>query len=369
MADSPQEWPNRGAELLGISTFLCVLSTGFLVWRVVYGLRNDRKLLLCDYLLIIATLMNITATGIRYKSTIHGQGRHILDPSIKKPHDILEYSYYLWIGQVLNLMAVAILKYSICAYLLALRFSKVYAVIVWASILMVTALNLLCPAFGLFSCTPFDANWNRAIKGRCWFKGGMGLTYAQGISNIITDIVYVVAPVLYLNTVQLSRRTKWGIRSVFCLGLVATVCSIFKTIEMSALKKTRDPTWDGVNLTIWSSTELSVGILIASLPPLRKQFDKMFSHIVPSTFLSKSKTPGSGGIPMYNISRSNTKPMGRSGIHDDADSEQDILPGSLGSDGGITKTVVHEVTSVERGGLHQSSEKTHGQYGEIGRGI
>lgn len=42
----------------------------------------------------------------------------------------------------------------------------------------------------------------------------------QGISNIITDVVYIVAPILYLSTVQLSRRTQWGLRLVFCLGLM-----------------------------------------------------------------------------------------------------------------------------------------------------
>ncbi|CAN9264852.1 unnamed protein product [Alternaria alternata] len=47
------------------------------------------------------------------------------DPSIT-PGDFLNYSYYLWIIQIVNLIGVAILKFSICAYLLALKFSRVY---------------------------------------------------------------------------------------------------------------------------------------------------------------------------------------------------------------------------------------------------
>jgi hypothetical protein len=42
----------------------------------------------------------------------------------------------------------------------------------------------------------------------------------QGVSNILTDVVYVVAPILYLSTVQLSAKTQWGLRLVFCLGLM-----------------------------------------------------------------------------------------------------------------------------------------------------
>lgn len=196
----------------------------------------------------------------------------------------------------------------------------------------------------------------------------------QGVSNIITDLVYVVAPIIYLSTVQLHSRTQWGLRLVFCLGLVyvsppllsppppsnplsATICSIFKTVELRVLQKTRDPTWDGVNLTIWSATELSVGILVASLPPLRKQFEKILRRVLPSTWqTSKERTPGSrSGIPMYNVtkvSKRNTKIMGRSDIGiDDGDSERSILSESGAKmEGGIMKTVVHEVRSEDRMG-------------------
>ncbi|KAJ4301340.1 hypothetical protein N0V90_003432 [Kalmusia sp. IMI 367209] len=364
MAD---EWPNRGPEILGSSLSICILSTMILIWRIVYGVKSKRKILICDYLLIVAALLNIAASGVRIKTVVHGQGRHILDPSISKPHDILEYSYYLWIAQILNLIAVTILKWSICAYLLALPFGLIYKIIVWGSVVMVLVFNLTMPMLGLFACKPFEANWNKGLKGKCFYKGGMGITYdyysiriamdlltftsyCQGVSNILTDIVYIVAPILYLSTVQLSARTQWGLRLVFCLGLVATICSIFKTVELKQLHKTKDPTWDGVNLTIWSATELSVGILVASLPPLRKEFEKILRHVLPSTFQTSNKRTPSNGIPMYNvskISKRNTKIMGRSDIGiDDGDSERSILP--EGAESGITKTVVHEITTESR---------------------
>ncbi|KAF1971168.1 hypothetical protein BU23DRAFT_471896 [Bimuria novae-zelandiae CBS 107.79] len=351
-------WPNRGAEIIGSTLSICILSTGMLIWRIVYGIQSKRKLLVCDYLLIVAACLNVASSGIRIKATVHGQGRHIMDPSISKPFDVLQYSYYLYIGQVINLLAVATLKLSICTYLLALPFGLVYKLIVYISIAMIAVFNFTLPMLGLFCAKPFEANWNKSIKGKCFYKGGTALTYMQGISNIITDVVYIIAPIIYLSTVQLSSRTQWGLRGVFCLGLIATICSIFKTIELRNLQKTKDPTWDGVDLTIWSATELSVGILVASLPPLRKHFERLLRHVLPSTFqTSKQRTPGSrSGIPMYNVSRiskRNAKIMGRSDIGiDDGDSERSILPGTGGpppnTDGGIMKTVVHEVTTESR---------------------
>ncbi|KAL5376934.1 hypothetical protein PMIN06_011264 [Paraphaeosphaeria minitans] len=351
-------WPNRGGQILGSTLSICALSTSILIWRIVYGVQSKRKIMICDYLLIVAACLDVASSGLRVKYTIHGQGRHINDPSISKPHDILEYSYYLFVSQIVNLIAVAILKLSICTYLLALPFGLAYKIVIYLSITMVAVFNCTLPMMALLCAKPFEANWNKDVKGTCFFKNSTALTYMQGVSNIITDVVYIVAPILYLSSVQLSSKTQWGLRLVFCLGLIATVCSIFKTVELKTLAETKDPTWDGVNLTIWSATELSVGILVASLPPLRKQFEMILRKVLPSTLQTSDKrTPGShSGIPMYNISKlttkRNTKIMGRSDVGiDDGDSERSILPDD-GSDTrvdrGIMKTVVHEVTSESR---------------------
>lgn len=142
-----------------------------------------------------------------------------------------------------------------------------------------------------------------------------------------------------------------------------------KTTEFSALKKTRDPTWDGVNLSIWSATELSVGILIAALPPLRKQFDKFFRSILPNTLGgTRSKSKQTSGIQMYNVSKhASMKPTMKSRVRDaDDDSERGILPDVDGRDG-ITKTIVHEVVSERAPSRDrvQVPTRTYSTYGKI----
>jgi hypothetical protein len=163
-------------------------------------------------------MLNIAGTCNTQIVVQHGLGRHILDPTVL-PH-IATYSYHLWITQIINLLAVAFLKWSICAWLLVLNFSKLYQVIIWLSILMVTAFNFLAPTLTLFGCSPLEANWNYGFQPRkCWAKGTLALSYTQGISNIITDVVYMAAPLIYLSKVQLSKRTQLGIRIVFLLSI------------------------------------------------------------------------------------------------------------------------------------------------------
>jgi len=127
-----------------------------------------------------------------------------------------------------------------------------------------------------------------------------------------------------------------------------------KATTLPALLKTMDPTWDSTDLVIWSGVELSVGIFIAALPPLRKQFDSLFRRMMPSNFLSsKPKSQGPNGvIPLYDVTRgSKTTRRGTRLVYDgddddgDGDSERRIL-GAHGKFE-ITKTVVHEVKSEE----------------------
>lgn len=150
------------------------------------------------------------------------------------------------------------------------------------------------------------------------------------------------------------------------------MCSIFKTIELKTITETMDPTWSGVNLGIWSSAELSIGILIASLPPLRKAFDSLFQMILPST-LTPSKTPNS----QYGYGRStngnhirldtyeNNKNLGNksghkhmhpgeSALDSDSDSERAILVDEEGKGAGIVKTT--KVTVLEE--TERPSQKT-----------
>ncbi|KAF9691253.1 hypothetical protein EKO04_010923 [Ascochyta lentis] len=370
---SLQQWPDQRLRIMIPTWTLLILSTTFLVWRVVYGLKQKRPFMVSDYLLIIAAALNIIAQSMSQVQVEAGLGRHFMDPSVV-PH-LMRFAYYLWIAQIINIMAVAFIKWSICAYLLVLNFSRFYQSIVWLSILMVTACNFMAPVLTLFGCIPFEANWNLTIPPeRCWAYKSLGLAYTQGISNIITDVMYMAAPIIYLSRVQLPKRTQMGIRIVFLLSISVTVCSIFKTIELKVIYTSQDPTWDGVNLSIWSSVEASMGILIASLPPLRKAFDHLFQNILPSTLQSSHlKTPQHGyGNSSHGNIRLNTFQNSKayqsricreSIVDNDGDSDRAILGEEESKGSGIMKTmkvtVSEEVEASSSKGSEISQKQSH----------
>jgi hypothetical protein len=57
---SLQQWPNHRLKILIPTWTVLIISTLFVIWRVVYGLRSSRRFMLSDYLLIVATVSNIT---------------------------------------------------------------------------------------------------------------------------------------------------------------------------------------------------------------------------------------------------------------------------------------------------------------------
>lgn len=97
-----------------------------------------------------------------------GGGRHVWDP-ILTPDNLKTYLHYLWLGQLLNLYGMALIKLSICAYILILDFSKAYRIIIWLSIVVHVGINFVFPSVILLGeCTPISKHWNVAEPGSCW---------------------------------------------------------------------------------------------------------------------------------------------------------------------------------------------------------
>jgi hypothetical protein len=92
--DQQQEWPNRRTEILLSTILIGIFSTMMLIWRTVYAVMNKRKLLVCDYLLILAgvsLLRKFVSISELMKDTviqchIHGIALHHNCCSTGPPH-------------------------------------------------------------------------------------------------------------------------------------------------------------------------------------------------------------------------------------------------------------------------------------------
>src|SRR5687767_6254128 len=89
-----------------------------------------------------------------------GRGRLLRDPYWTVDRKI-RLNHITYAGQLLNVYGMYIVKLSICAYLLALNFSRNYRWVIWGTVAFVTIFNLILPAtqhFGL--CRPLESRWD-----------------------------------------------------------------------------------------------------------------------------------------------------------------------------------------------------------------
>ncbi|KAF2006844.1 hypothetical protein P154DRAFT_480599 [Amniculicola lignicola CBS 123094] len=341
---------DRSKEILIAIPILAAVSSIFIVFRLAVSFRNRRFYLLTDYLLVLGAALEIVAVVYVYQTALHGQGKHVWDPSMT-PANLSAYFKELWFAQLFNIYAMAAVKGSIAAYLLMLDFSKTFRIMVWISLFIHITTNFIYPSVILFGeCAPIAKHWNPMLPGYCWRDTPRVVSgYLGAGSNIATDLFYTSAPLVYLHNVQLPSRTKWGVRVVFLLGLITTTISALKFYEMRALHDSLDPSYKAVNLSIYSNAEVAAGIITASLPPLRKTIENLLKKVLPEGFMgmATSRTKGNSyNMPVYGSQNSRTeKPK-----HEQDDgSEKAILPEEFGWDNktGIVRTTHFSVAGPE----------------------
>lgn len=153
----------------------------------------------------------------------YGGGKHVWDPFMT-PQRLEKQLYYVWLSQILNLYGMALVKLSVCAYIFMLDFSKTFRIMIWISIVVHVGINFVFPTVVLFGeCTPYSKHWDvtGTKPGSCWGSEPRVISgYSGAAVNIATDLLYTMAPLVYISRVQLSKRTIWGVRAVFLCGLV-----------------------------------------------------------------------------------------------------------------------------------------------------
>lgn len=90
---------------------------------------------------------------------------------------------------------------------------------------------------------------------------------AAGI-NVAQDLFVLVLPISPIWQLKVNDRMKWGIILMLSLGVFITVTSCIRMPYIINFGKTYNPTWDYEDFLTWSGVELSVTIIVASIPTI-----------------------------------------------------------------------------------------------------
>ncbi|KAL2759588.1 hypothetical protein ACRALDRAFT_1060380 [Sodiomyces alcalophilus JCM 7366] len=134
----------------------------------------------------------------------------------------------------------------------------------------------------IFQCTPIEYNW-LGWKGqfgphRC-LNVNMLVNVAAGFS-IAQDVVILALPLPLLYGLNMSWRSKVGVIIMFSLGIFITITSCIRLQYLITFAESTNPTWDYADTLIWSGLEVSVSVIVTSLPTLRM----FFKRVLPGMF-------------------------------------------------------------------------------------
>ncbi|KAF3079474.1 hypothetical protein TWF103_004801 [Orbilia oligospora] len=145
----------------------------------------------------------------------------------------------------------------------------------------------------IFTCVPIEAFWNVTLPGaKCLPK--QELWYTNAAINITTDFFLALLPIPVLNTLKVGRRQRYILMGIFGLGLFVCAVSILRLHALIVLESSQDPTWDQAATTCWSSIELNIAIICASLPTLRPVIRRIFPSLLGSTNAYGNSYPRQG---------------------------------------------------------------------------
>lgn len=113
------------------------------------------------------------------------------------------------------------MKLSILAFYLRIFTTKSFRLATYIVMTVIIAFLVTCEFITIFQCTPISfawKGWKGEMKGHCiniW-----ALAWFTSPFNIVLDIVVMALPLPHLLRLNLSRKKKFQVASMFSVGLL-----------------------------------------------------------------------------------------------------------------------------------------------------
>ncbi|KAJ5618513.1 hypothetical protein N7528_006624 [Penicillium herquei] len=342
-----------------VALFL-IIARVYTTWRITRHIRSDLYLSLLTF--IIASLGSIfLGVGINT-----GLGAHKVDLT---PDEVKHAIKWNWINQSLGIIATAIGKLAIVAFLQQIHGpeSRKRVIFLWGVGLATLLLNCITIALIWTQCSPRAKLWDDSLPGNCDGRArNMRVAYFQGSFSALCDLVLALYPITFFWHVQLDRKVKIGLCILMGLGVVACVCAIVKTTFLNVLDNTDDTTYYMAQLIILNETEKWVVFIVGCVPPIRPLLLIVFRRLLSSarSVSGHTRTHYHGrSTELHSYPQSQKRPQmehftpNMGSILQGKDSEENILA----EEGGIVKTTEVRL-SYENGSSTEGASSMHQEH-------
>ncbi|KAF4813504.1 Satratoxin biosynthesis SC1 cluster protein 4 [Colletotrichum tropicale] len=289
---------DEGATATWVPAFLFGTVTVFFAMRIltkVIGLGTwgwDDWTISFSYLMMIAFLV---ATTLAKKE---GIGRDIWTLNVGQ---ITNFIRGFFAFEIVYSVTLASIKASVLFLYLRIfgAITETFRQILWGTQIFNVAVCITFIIVNLNQCKPlsyFWYGWDGRHPGYCIDLTAMALSHAA--LNIALDVWMLVLPATQIYRLNLQKRQKAGIMSMFGVGIFITIVSAIRLKSIATFSHSWNPTYDFYGLAMWSHTELCVGLIVACMPAARSLARRLFPELLYVTKVSTTRqsTRASGNV-------------------------------------------------------------------------
>lgn len=285
---------DRGSTLTATAVVFLVLTWLALIARGWVRVRITRRLWFDDYVLLVSMAMFNIFVGMYLMAVYWGLGKHMEDPKIKSLRNSVQAWFY---GDIFYTICSATFRLAAGEQLIrhVTRKSQLWVVytLTWINIIY----NFYMVFILIFQCRPIYYFWERTVfdspvQGMCRLNIARWSLHLQSATAAIIDIVFATMPLWIMKDLNVAHCQRNAVIAVMVLAELAGVAMGLRIPYIREMKLSRDWTWTGADLAIWSVIEPGIGILSLCLAT----FAPIMSYLWPT---STQKPPKGYGPKVY----------------------------------------------------------------------
>ncbi|KAK4664089.1 uncharacterized protein QC763_001630 [Podospora pseudopauciseta] len=277
----PPEYPipDGGPTVSRTIWFFLAFSTVFLFLRIYCKKWRSRGLWWDDYVLIFSWLMFIASAVICQLVINLGFGRYPCD--IPPSHHPTIAFVGATLGSCITILTIVWSKTSFAITILRLSPSgSVLRNIAWFVLVSMNTLMIVQAVVVWVKCNPISKNWDLSNEGTCWDVHATNYYGVFcGVFSGVCDIVLALLPWRLVWGLQMRKKEKLGVVVGMSMGVVAGVWAFIKSSKL-VLLGSKNFTYEGCLLLIWTSAEIGTTIMASCIPVLRVLFKELHDNHV-----------------------------------------------------------------------------------------
>ncbi|KAF5672319.1 integral membrane protein PTH11 [Fusarium heterosporum] len=274
---------SRQREFLVVNDIMGTLSGLFVLQRFAAKFFLQIPFGLDDLFVGLAMLITIPCIAINSHGLIpNGMGRDIWTV---QPQQITNFGLYFYVMTILYFTLQTFLKLSLIFFYLRIFPSRGVRRALWATVIFNGLYGLIFIFITVFQCRPIHLFWTKwqnkeYLEGTCININYM--TWCSGGLTIALDAWIISIPLSQLRKMNMDWKKKIGVGIMFSVGIFVTIMSILRlhaVIKLRAGAGANNATWEYTEFALWSTIEISTGIICACLPSLRVLLVRIFPKL------------------------------------------------------------------------------------------